>query len=81
MTPSFIELFCIFQGRGEAEEFAQPVPAVEAAQTETLEYCCDRKGQKGDGWSRTVYEKMMVFYLVKLLFNEAKNWPKGPKMK
>ena len=39
----------LFQGRGKAEEFAQPISPVEAAQTETLEYCGDRKGQKGDG--------------------------------
>ena len=38
----------------------------------------DRKGQKWNSWSETVYEKIMLFYLAKLLFNEAKNWPKGP---
>ena len=58
--------FCItlFQGRGKAEEFAQPVSPVEAAQTETLEYCGDRKGQKGDGWSRTEHEKIALNFLI-----------------
>ena len=38
----------------------------------------DRKGQKWNSWSETVSEKIMLFYLAKLLPNEAKNCPKRP---
>ena len=43
---------------------------MEAAQTETLEYCGDRKSQKGDGRSGTVHEKI-VFDEAKILSSEV----------
>ena len=43
----------MLQGSGATEKFATPVPFVEVAQKETLEHCGDRKGQKGNGGSRS----------------------------
>ena len=37
------------KGNRTTEELAQPIPIVEASQTEALEYCGDGKGQKRDG--------------------------------
>ena len=51
--------FLSLKGNRTPEELAQPIPCVEDAQTEALEYCGDWKSQERDGRSRTRLQEII----------------------